>query len=165
MKIPIRPLAALLLVLAACFALGWAAGARPIGTAAQDSAPDPIPFTDAQRLTAQFMAYERNLRLTPEQEEVRRSALEPLPAACCNDQNAYTCCCPCNLSRAIWGLSKQLIVEHGWNAEQVRAKVKSWLEFVNPEGFPGDTCYTAGGCMKPFSRGGCGGMTPDRVVF
>lgn len=136
------------------FTLAWAAAS----TGAE------VEFTDVEKQTRQFIEWESSIRLTPEQEAVKKEALEALPAACCSDNSAYTCCCPCNLSVAIWGLSNKLIAEDGYDAAQVRAAVEEWYEFVNPDGFSGDACYT-GGCMRPFAENGCGGMMPDRLVF
>jgi hypothetical protein len=110
------------------------------------------------------MEYERTIRLTPQQEAVRKAALSNIPAPCCSNRSAYTCCCPCNLTRTIWGLSKYLIAHEGQDADAVRAAVREWIAFVNPEGFTGNACYT-GGCNRPFHRNGCGGMDANRVRF
>ena len=88
-----------------------------------------------------------------------------IPAACCADNSAYTCCCPCNLSRTVWGLSAWLITERGADADTVRSEVERWYAAVNEGEFPGNTCYTAGGCGKPFAEGGCGGMHPGHVAW
>lgn len=125
---------------------------------------DPVPFTDAQADTARFMAWEQEIQLSPKQEAVKRAALEALPAACCGDNSAYTCCCPCNLSRSVWGLSHYLVAKQNYSAVQVREKVADWIEYVNPEGFSGDSCYR-GGCTRPFAENGCGGMNPNHVNF
>jgi hypothetical protein len=68
------------------------------------------------------------------------------------------------MAQTWWGLSKHLIADQGYDADQVRAAVEGWLEFINPDGFSGDSCYT-GGCSRPFYRNGCGGMDEERVVF
>ncbi len=121
-------------------------------------------FGDAQADAERYMRYYSEIELTPEQEKVKREALEALPAACCSDNSAYTCCCPCNLSRTVWGLSAHLIANEGADAATVRTAVEQWYQRVNPDGFPGNTCYT-GGCGKPFSHGGCGGMNPTRLSW
>ncbi|MBI1356091.1 MAG: hypothetical protein GC160_17255 [Acidobacteria bacterium] len=127
-------------------------------------ASDPVPFTDAKAQTLEFIGWEQEIRLTPQQEAVKRAALEALPAACCGDNSAYTCCCPCNLSRSIWGLSQYLVAKQNYSASQVKDKVSEWVAFVNPKGFSGDSCYR-GGCPRPFSENGCGGMNPNQVSF
>ncbi len=121
-------------------------------------------FGDAQADAERYMDYYETIELTAAQEAIKREALEALPAACCADNSAYTCCCPCNLSRTVWGLSHHLIAEQGADAETVRSAVEAWYERVNPDGFPGNSCYT-GRCGKPFAEGGCGGMNPTRLVW
>ncbi len=123
-----------------------------------------LQFTDVKAQSSQFIQYYRSIQLTPAQEAVKKEALEALPAPCCSDNTAYTCCCPCNMSLSIWGLSNHLIAERGWDAEQVRAKVVSWIETINPDGFSGNVCYT-GGCNRPFAKNGCGGMRPGHVTW
>ena len=126
---------------------------------------DPIEFTDVREQTLAFIEYENNVTLTPEQEAIKREALTALPAPCCSDNSAYTCCCPCNMAKSWWGLAAYLIVEKGYDAPQVQTKVAEWFEFINPDGFSGDVCYTSGGCMKPFNKNGCGGMSDRNVAF
>jgi hypothetical protein len=111
------------------------------------------------------MGYEQSIRLTPAQEAIKKAALEQLPAPCCSDNSAYTCCCPCNLSRTVWGLANYLIAEQGMDADGVKKKAAEWFEFVNPKGFSGDVCYSAGGCSRAFANNGCGGMNPNQVTF
>ena len=122
-------------------------------------------FTDVKTHTEAFHQYERTIQLTPEQKAIYREALEGLPAPCCQDNTALTCCCPCNHARAWWGLTKHLVVNLGYNAEETRAKIAEWFKFANPSGWPGNTCYTSNGCAKPFKHGGCGGMTAEQLVF
>lgn len=131
------------------------------GLAADDGA---LEFTDVRRQTQEFIAYDLSIELTAEQAQIKREALEALPAPCCSDNSAEVCCCPCNLSRSAWGLAKHLIVERGADAEEVRARVSEWFEFINPDGFSGDVCYT-GGCGRAFGDNGCGGMNPQRVAY
>ena len=38
------------------------------------------------------------IELTPEQELIKKKALSKIPAPCCSDNSAYTCCCPCNMA-------------------------------------------------------------------
>ena len=129
------------------------------------AAGDDVVFTDVVAQSKEFMGYEQSIRLTPQQEAVKKAALEQLPAPCCSDNTAYTCCCPCNLSRTVWGLANYLIVKKGMDAEGVEAKAAEWFEFVNPDGFSGDVCYSAGGCSRAFAKNGCGGMNAARLVF
>lgn len=123
-----------------------------------------IEFTDVKEQTIQFMEYYEAIELTPEQERVKLAALSKLPAACCADNSAYTCCCVCNLSRTVWGLTAHLIAERDYDAEQVQAAVKKWIEFVNPGGFSGNSCYR-GGCARSFANNGCGGMNPNHFIW
>ena len=123
-----------------------------------------VVFSDVGRQSREFMGYESSIRLTADQEAIKREALTAIPAPCCSDNSALTCCCPCNMARTIWGLSHFLIVEQAADAAAVKAKVQEWIEFINPGGFSGDACYT-GGCGKPFNKGGCGGMNPASLVL
>jgi hypothetical protein len=126
---------------------------------------DGIRFTDVRKQTTEFLGYERSIKLTPAQEAVYREALEGLPAPCCSDNTALTCCCPCNSARTWWGLTKHLVVNLGYDAEQTRAKVAEWFAFINPSGWPGNTCYSKDGCAKPFHQAGCAGMTAGQLAF
>lgn len=114
--------------------------------------------------TEQFLSWYRTIELTAEQESLRVQALSELPAPCCKEFSAATCCCSCNMARAGWGLAKHLIVEQGATAEQVRAEVAAWHRAINPGGFSGDACFT-GGCGRPFAKNGCGGMKETELVF
>ena len=125
---------------------------------------DDIVFHDLEAQTYEFIAWEGAIELTAAQEAVKKAALEAIPAPCFSDNTAYTCCCPCNISRSLWGLTHHLIAERNWNADQVRAKAKEWLAFIAPDGHSGETCYT-GGCNRSFKEDGCGGMNPDQVRF
>jgi hypothetical protein len=130
---------------------------------AETETSDLLDFSDRQARSVEFMRLYEEIALTPEQEAIKKEALEAIPAECCADNSAYTCCCPCNLSRTVWGLSAWLITERGADAETVRSEVQRWYGTVNENDFPGDTCYT-GGCGKPFAEGGCGGMHPSRLA-
>jgi hypothetical protein len=61
-------------------------------------------------------------------------------------------------------LSQYLIARQGAGVAQVQAKVKEWIAFVNPKGFSGVSCYN-GGCARPFSKDGCGGMHASRLAL
>ena len=110
-----------------------------------------------------LIAYDAEIELTAEQEEIKRAALTPIPAPCCSDRSAYTCCCQCNLGRAWWGLSKVLITEHGQGAAEVQANVERWIGNLRPQGFAGNSCYT-GRCSTAARHDGCSGMNPNRIV-
>jgi hypothetical protein len=143
--------------------LGGAGGALSAASAASgkagsDSNKAPAADFEGDRAeTERFLAWERSIQLTPEQEAVRVAALSALPAPCCKQFTAATCCCPCNMARATWGLAKHLIAEEGADAERVRTTVAAWHHAINPDGFSGDVCST-GGCNRPFAHNGCGGM-------
>lgn len=121
-------------------------------------------FSDVREQTAEFLAYNRSIALTVEQEAVMREALTALKAPCCADRSAYTCCCECNMAKSWWGLSKHLIANQGLGAQEVRTAVGEWIAFINPEGFSGNACYT-GRCSRPFREDGCGGMKETEVIF
>ncbi len=121
-------------------------------------------YDGSKEQVLELMGYYRSIELTPEQEAVRRQALASMPAPCCNNFSAATCCCECNLSRSIWGLSKLLITEHQAGAEQVCEAVEGWIKALNPTGYEGKTCST-GRCNLPFKHGGCGGMQEHRLVY
>ena len=108
------------------------------------------------------MTWEREIELTEAQEQVMKDALAPMPAPCCSDNSAYTCCCPCNLAKSWWGLSKHLIAEHGAGVEEVRTTVQEWFSRLSPDGFSGDVCGT-GGCNRALRNNGCGGMSATKV--
>ena len=129
-----------------------------------EAAGSVYPFTDVREQTREFHAYNREIALTPEQQAIMEEALTQLPAPCCSTETALTCCCSCNMARSWWGLAKHLIADRGLEAEQVRTAVAEWFEFINPQGFSGDSCYT-GGCGRPFHENGCGGMKEDEIVF
>jgi hypothetical protein len=125
---------------------------------------DEVEFTDVRKHTEEFIRYYQTIELTPEQEEVKGEALSNLPAPCCSNYSANTCCCVCNLSRTIWGLAKHLIAERGFDVAATRRAVIKWARFVNPDGFSGDACFN-GGCARAFANNGCGGMRPSQVVW
>ena len=121
-----------------------------------------IVFHDVQAQTREFMAWQETIRLDEAQEAVKKSALEAIPAPCCSDNNAYTCCCSCNISRSVWGLANYMIAEQGADADAVRAKAQEWFAYINPAGYKGDACYT-GGCQRPFRRGRLRRHGPQRT--
>lgn len=125
----------------------------------------PGEDTSVRDRTEKYIAYNQSIKaLTPEQRVVMERALSSLPAPCCSKYTALTCCCACNLSRTVWGLSKHLIVAQNYGAEQVRESVSKWIQAVNPDGFSGKVCET-GGCGRPFHANGCGGMDSSKIAF
>ena len=134
------------------------------GKPEEESAEAAIEFTDVRAQTQEFMEYYATIELTREQEAVKRAALSPLPAACCSNNSAYTCCCECNLSRTVWGLTAYLITERDAGVEEIQKAVTEWIQFVNPDGFSGDSCFK-GGCMRSFAKNGCGGMNAGHLIW
>jgi len=87
-----------------------------------------------------------------------------MAAPCCKDYPLATCCCPCNLAKSAWGLANYMVARKGASAEQVKKTVGDWFAFVNPGGFSGEACDTAGGCARRFAHNGCGGMDEKNLI-
>lgn len=121
-----------------------------------------VIFTDAHRQATEFISYDRSITLTAAQKKLMDEALSSIPAPCCAQYSIASCCCPCNLAKSVWGLSKSLIARQRATAAQVSAAATEWLHFTNPAGYTGDACFT-GGCNRSFGHNGCGGMD-DRHV-
>jgi hypothetical protein len=121
-----------------------------------------IKFHDVAAQSRQFINYYNTIHLTPEQEAVKAAALKSRPAACCMHSDAYTCCCTCNLSKTVWGLTNYAIATYHINPDQVQEVVDGWLSFVNPGGYDGGACYR-GECSRTGHEKGCGGMTENQV--
>jgi len=142
----------------------------------------PLSFDNSQR----FIDWYYDIALTPAQEAVKNEALSPLVAPCCDEFPASTCCCECNLSRSVWGLSAYLITHDGYSAEQLQDAAVQWLHFIRPDYYVAaaleaqgrnlprygisteSSCFTDR-CELPFYGrsglkivGGCGGM--DELV-
>ncbi len=139
----------------------WSCGdsSSRTGTVVYD---DPVAALLASPME-ELIEHNARIELTAAQEEIKRAALTAIPAPCCSDRTAYTCCCPCNLARAWWGLSKVLITEHDQSAAEVQATVEQWIHDLRPKGFAGDSCYT-GRCSTAARHDGCSGMDPNRIV-
>lgn len=133
-------------------------------TAARAEQKSAMKFAAVEPQTLEFIGYYKAIRLTPEQEKIKSDALSPLKAVCCKNFSALTCCCPCNFSKSLWGMSHYLIAKKGYNAAQVQKAAREWIAYVNPNGFSGDVCQT-GGCNRPFAQNGCGGMDDTAVRF
>lgn len=147
----------------ALFVAGHRAPVTGPAAAASSSLANGVSFHDLESQMKEFIRYERTIELTPEQEAIKKAALERTPAVCCDDYTAYTCCCNCNLSKSLWGLANYLIAVHGMNAEQVSEAAGRWIAFTNPSGYTGNACYT-GGCGRAPHANGCGGMDESDVV-
>jgi hypothetical protein len=128
------------------------------------SGQSPIRFFDAPSQAAEFIGYSRSITLTPSQQKLKDQVLGAMPAPCCKAYSQATCCCPCNLAKSVWGLSNYLIAKQHVSAARLDRAVKDWLAFVNPKGFSGDVCDTAGGCPRKFSENGCGGMDEKNLL-
>jgi len=155
-------LGAAVLILGALFAVEYA-GTAGASTGTVKTVAG-LTFHDVAAQTQEFIGYDGSIHLTPEQEAIRVEALSAIPAPCCSDNSADTCCCPCNMAKSVWGLSKYLITEKGADVAQVRQAAQDWFGFINPAGFSGDTCYI-GGCNRAFKDNGCGGMSEHNPVF
>ena len=138
----------------------WSCGDSSSRTLVYD---DPVMGALLDSSMEELIEHDARIELTAEQEEIKRAALTPIPAPCCSDRSAYTCCCQCNLARAWWGLSKVLITEHGKDAAEVQAVVEGWIRDLRPQGFAGNSCYT-GRCSTAARHDGCSGMNPNRIV-
>ena len=148
----------------AVIVVGMAAAQPKPANTPPEAAATAFKFEAVEPQTRKFIEYYKAIRLTPEQEKVKTAALSPLQAVCCKDFSALTCCCPCNFSKSLWGMTHYLIAEKGYNAAQVQESAKAWIAYVNPNGFSGDSCNT-GGCNRPFAQNGCGGMDDRALVF
>lgn len=122
-----------------------------------------IAFTDARQQTEEFLSHYRSITLTADQERIMDAGLSGIPAPCCKQNSLATCCCPCNLAKSAWGLSKFLIARRNANSADVHAAALRWVHFVNPGGYSGDACST-GGCNRPFAQNGCGGMNDRHLT-
>ncbi len=126
--------------------------------------------------TEKFKLYYESMDLTLQQEKIKDSALSPIPATCCPNKPMSTCCCACSLAKSVWGLSKYLIKEKGYDSKQVRAEALRWLHFIRENYYikaelknrgiglaavgltpERPSCYT-GRCSLSFEEDGCGGM-------
>ncbi|HSK75369.1 MAG TPA: CusA/CzcA family heavy metal efflux RND transporter [Thermoanaerobaculia bacterium] len=162
----------LALTFAALSALGLTACAQPepaheaaaVRTPAAVPVANPAqPARDMKTEAVRYIEYYNSIRLTPEQEKVKNDALTKIPAPCCSENSIATCCCPCNMAKAVWGYSAYLITEKGYNAPQLEKAVRDWLGAANPSGFTGDACHN-GGCARSFEHNGCGGMIEGVVL-
>ena len=112
----------------------------------------------------QLMELNRTITLTPDQQDIYDEVLSSIPAACCSTFSALTCCCECNWSRAVWGLTKRLIAKDGYDAEKTKLAVQNWVKTAKPMGSSGKAC-TSGRCAATFAQDGCGGMNEKQLKF
>jgi hypothetical protein len=132
--------------------------------ASAGSSSRDFKFTDAASQAAEFIGYQRSITLTSEQKILRDRALSEIAAPCCEEFSAATCCCPCNLAKSIWGLSNLVIVERKAGMKEIQKTVRGWVAFINSKGFSGGACDAVGGCARPFSHDGCGGMDEKNLT-
>jgi hypothetical protein len=140
------------------------AASLALDRAASSRTSRSMKFFDAASQAAEFIGYSRSIALTPAQQKVREKALRAMAAPCCKEFPLATCCCPCNLAKSAWGLANYLIARKGARAAEVGDQVAGWLAFVNPNGFSGDVCNSAGGCGRRFAHNGCGGMDERNLL-
>jgi hypothetical protein len=136
---------------------------NPAAATAPPAPPSELAFTGTREETERLIRHYQTIQLTPEQERVKVAALATIPAPCCDDNPLATCCCPCNMAKAAWGMAAWLITERQYGVEQVRQAALDWLAAANPGGFTGDACYK-GGCGRPIHQNGCGGMNDRQVL-
>lgn len=115
------------------------------------------------RQAATFISYNQSITLTPSQRKVMDQALSAIRAPCCAKYSLATCCCPCNLAKSAWGLSKYLIAQRQYAAPEVKKTLLDWVNVANPHGFTGDACFR-GGCNRSFAQNGCGGMNEKMLI-
>jgi hypothetical protein len=139
----------------------FAAGCRAAGPPKQALANDADELDPGRAAT--FIAFNKSITLTPAQQKIMDEALSAIPAPCCAKNPLTTCCCPCNLAKSSWGLSKYLIAEKQYSAPMVKKTILDWLHSVNPQGFTGNACFT-GGCNRSFAKNGCGGMNEQQLI-
>lgn len=158
-----RRLSAIAAVGVVIVALGGYGAWRALGATGDRIDPTTLVIDGTMQQAREFMDAYEAITLTPEQEAIRVAALSTIPAVCCSEFSAATCCCECNLSRAVWGLSKSLIVA-GAGEVEVREAAQTWFATVNPAGYAGDACFV-GGCLRSMKTDGCGGMNPEQLIF
>jgi hypothetical protein len=153
-----RRLAVSLLILGAplCAALA-------LEHAASSRFGQPVRLFDAPSQAAEFIDYDRSIKLTAEQKGVREEALAAIPAVCCDRFPRATGGCPDTLAKSVRGLSNYLIARQNATVPEVQTAVKAWMKFANASGFSG-ACDSPDGCDRTFSQGGCGGMDEKNLL-
>ncbi len=133
------------------------------GTDTKDSQKE-LKFYDVKIQTPEFIGYYNSIKLTPEQEKLKKDVLSKIPAPCCSEYSIATCCCPCNLAKSVWGLSNYAIANLNYDTKKLNDAVLEWIEFTHKNGHAGDSC-SKGRCGSSFSEDGCGGMKDTEIVF
>ena len=133
------------------------------GTETKDSEKD-LKFYDIRIQTPEFIGYYNSIKLTPEQEKLKKDVLSAIPAPCCTEYSIATCCCPCNLAKSVWGLSNYAIAKLDYDANKLKKAVNDWISFTHKNGFAGDSC-SSGRCGSSFAEDGCGGMKEGEIVY
>lgn len=148
---------------AAIFILAAADAGAGLAAAGTKSRGAELTLREVRAKAEKYIDDWNAITLNAAQARVKAEALKAIPAPCCSDYTMLTCCCPCNLARSVWGISHYLIARKGYTAPQVKREVLRWLEAINPAGFSGNACSN-GGCKRPFSRNGCGGMEATELI-
>lgn len=156
----VRPFA---VACAAMFVLAAAGAAAGLATTGKNRKAAGLDLKEVRAKAERYIDYENAVPLNAAQARVKAEALNAIPAPCCRDYTMLTCCCPCNLAKSVWGLSHYLIAKKGFTAPQVKGEVFRWLDSINPAGSTGNACFK-GGCGRPFSKNGCGGMEATQVI-
>jgi hypothetical protein len=159
---PIGALFGVLALSLIAYGKGALHGKASVPESTQTSGNGTVKFTDAHRQAAEFISYDDAIVLSPDQKKVMDEALSSIPAPCCAEFSIATCCCPCNLAKSTWGLSKFLIAKQQAGVTAVKAAANEWLQFTNSDGYSGDACHTRG-CNRPFEKNGCGGMDERHI--
>lgn len=132
--------------------------------AEKKSAEKSMVFKNVKAQTQEFIGYYRSIALTAEQLKLKERALGSIPAPCCQEYSAATCCCPCNFAKSVWGLSNYLIAKRNYSEAQLKQTVTEWVKFTHPHGYAGNACQK-GRCGVSFAEDGCGGMNETQLVF
>ena len=133
-----------------------------LGTRDQEPVQAAMVSPELRERTARLVEHSSSIRLTPEQQSVKREALAGIPAPCGDGNSLAMACCRCNLGKSIGGLASELAAG-GADVGRVREAVHEWLAETNPSGYSGTACSRKR-CERPFHADGCGGMK-DRLVF
>ncbi len=152
------------MLIAVLLLLSFFSGSLPIVANPAKRDDGPLAFTNVASQTRTFIGYYRSIQLNPRQKMIMDEALGSIPAPCCKNFSARTCCCPCNFAKSLWGLSNYLIAKQHYNVAQVRKAATQWISFTHSSGFAGDACQK-GRCQLPTSKDGCGGMNENNLVF
>ncbi|MDC0358828.1 hypothetical protein OAO01_08435, partial [Oligoflexia bacterium] len=83
-------------------------------------------FSGLEHEKQSFISYSDTIKLSTEQEQVKRKALSSISSPCCEKHTAYNCC-GCEVAQSIVGLSNYLIAQHNYNAELVGVTVDRWI--------------------------------------